>query len=996
MPFLPRRLTATLFGLTALLFFAGSASAESTPHFEIQGERLQVQTDAGTLTVSLQSPAVALGTRPLSTAVAPAGIEGDLATTKGLEISYPRVPLDGSTTLELQLHVTWTPEESLLRKSARVRLSKADVLQEVVLDRIDVASEAFWTHGSGQRTFTILDGPQSQPVFLAGRFVGIEFPVASTRKEGSTLLLAHRPGVRLEPGVWYETRTAVYGLTPRGEEVPAFRQYVARHRPRPSGLHINYNSWWTSPVPYSEADIVRLMETLDAQLYQAHGVPLDSFCIDLGWSNPKSLWEIDTKQFPNGFTKIGQTAAQMQAKLGLWISPGSQYGQALDPQWAKEQGFETMKVSIGPDKNASIEILCLGGTKYAERFRNRLTEMVGRFGIGQLKFDGLSLVCPEADHGHEPGAGSSEAIAEGLIAAAQAARQANPDVWIEATCFGYNPSPWWLFHVNSVLGNHGDDAPSGRVPCPVYRESYTTARDFFNLQSAALSPLPAVAQEVLGIIHQSPEPFLNDAVMTLLRGHRFVPLYINPKYMDDARWRSLAELLRWARGSARLLDVPRPLLPASWQSGSIPQFTDEGTMPPEPYGYAHLEESFGLIVLRNPWIARQNYRVTLDRSLGLSPEADWLSAVSLYPERRTYASELKYGDVLDVPLAPYETVVLSVMSSAMVPSDPPVAAALKSRLTVLEEKHSLEQIAFRGEATARGPDWTCPLGDARQAARLTLDARVRVEAPNAELLLLCEGEQPQMLPVGSVLVNGQPVTATTATSVAGWSATALPMHGHWAFLRVPLAPGENGIALEQTLRDHCHSVSAWLWATKPGGAAAVGGALPQPEVISLDSAELLPRLDVTQLPAATTALDRPVERIDGIYLDALEPVSVTQGFGTLQKNRSVWEKPLLIAGQAYQRGLGTHAPSKIVYHLDAKYRRFQAWAGGDGNAAPTVSFEVWLDGTKRWESGPMTRETPAALVDLDVTGVQTMELIVDDLGNNSSDHADWADARLLY
>ena len=44
----------------------------------------------------------------------------------------------------------------------------------------------------------------------------------------------------------------------------------------------------------------------------------------------------------------------------------------------------------------------------------------------------------------------------------------------------------------------------------------------------------------------------------------------------------------------------------------------------------------------------------------------------------------------------------------------------------------------------------------------------------------------------------------------------------------------------------------------------------------------------------------------------------------------------------------------------------------------------------------MTRQSPAKLVDLDVTGVKTLELVVGHGGDDiTSDHANWADAKLL-
>ena len=83
--------------------------------------------------------------------------------------------------------------------------------------------------------------------------------------------------------------------------------------------------------------------------------------------------------------------------------------------------------------------------------------------------------------------------------------------------------------------------------------------------------------------------------------------------------------------------------------------------------------------------------------------------------------------------------------------------------------------------------------------------------------------------------------------------------------------------------------------------------------------------DLAGLPTETERVPCPIERIDGAFLDALEPVAVTQGWGTLQRNCSVWGKPLLIGGKRFARGLGTHAPSKIVYALNRQYRRFEAW-----------------------------------------------------------------------
>ena len=133
-----------------------------------------------------------------------------------------------------------------------------------------------------------------------------------------------------------------------------------------------------------------------------------------------------------------------------------------------------------------------------------------------------------------------------------------------------------------------------------------------------------------------------------------------------------------------------------------------------------------------------------------------------------------------------------------------------------------------------------------------------------------------------------------------------------------------------------------------------------------------------------------------MFLDTLEPAHSKQGWGTLQKNRSVWEKEMTIGGKRFRRGLGTHANSEIVYTLDGTCRRFQAWAGPDMATYGTLGLAVFVDGEKRWESGKMVHGDAPKLVDVDITGAKELRLLVDDAGNDiMGDHADWADAKLL-
>jgi hypothetical protein len=117
--------------------------------------------------------------------------------------------------------------------------------------------------------------------------------------------------------------------------------------------------------------------------------------------------------------------------------------------------------------------------------------------------------------------------------------------------------------------------------------------------------------------------------------------------------------------------------------------------------------------------------------------------------------------------------------------------------------------------------------------------------------------------------------------------------------------------------------------------------------------------------------------------------------------------PLVIAGRRYWRGLGVNCPSRISVSLDSKYKRFQALAGLDSVLMnnymdrSAVAFEVWVDGQKRWDSGPVRTVDPADPVkpiDLDVSGAKVLELVVvaqEVDGHVAQNIADWAMARLL-
>ncbi|HUT92147.1 MAG TPA: NPCBM/NEW2 domain-containing protein [Thermoguttaceae bacterium] len=151
-------------------------------------------------------------------------------------------------------------------------------------------------------------------------------------------------------------------------------------------------------------------------------------------------------------------------------------------------------------------------------------------------------------------------------------------------------------------------------------------------------------------------------------------------------------------------------------------------------------------------------------------------------------------------------------------------------------------------------------------------------------------------------------------------------------------------------------------------------------------------------PRKSTPSDLPEG--DWVYLSDLAWESARSGWtpnkdGLPRLDRDVQEQPLRLGLRRHAKGIGTHAPSEIVYPLDGKYARFFAQVGG-AEAGGTVVFQVYGDDKLLAETGLMRGIEAVETIDVSTEGVRRLRLVVTDAGDNYfSDMANWASARLL-
>lgn len=107
------------------------------------------------------------------------------------------------------------------------------------------------------------------------------------------------------------------------------------------------------------------------------------------------------------------------------------------------------------------------------------------------------------------------------------------------------------------------------------------------------------------------------------------------------------------------------------------------------------------------------------------------------------------------------------------------------------------------------------------------------------------------------------------------------------------------------------------------------------------------------------------------------------------------------AEETFEKGIGSHADSTIIYDLTGKgYTSFSSYYGVDREtkvnpSQASITFKVYVDGNLKSTSAEMGTNTAKGFTgDIDITGATELKLVMEKGTNNWSDHGDWANAKL--
>lgn len=479
------------------------------------------------------------------------------------------------------------------------------------------------------------------PVVAGNVFMACEHPLAKNLVENGMVRCSvprHRP-----PGAgqtW--SVSAVTGVVPEGQLRRAFLYYLERERVRPYQPFVYYISWFDLAGPGMTMDEKQCLDTIEAfggQTVRQRGAKLDAFVFDDGWDDPKTLWQFHDG-FPKGFAPLRAAAARYGAMLGTWISPWGGYGKRKAERLTcgKARGFETNRSGFS-----------LAGPKYYQRYREVCTQMIRRYGVGYLKFDGMASGImadgPGADYGPDV-----EAMLD-LLADLRGVRR---DLFVNTTV-GTWPSPWWLWHSDMVWRGGEDTAYAGvgskRQRWVTYRDKIgydirTRRGPLYPFNSLKFQSFICAQLSLAADLNNDPKDLLDDLHMAAASGTQLQEFFVTSRLMPAGVWDAVAEAMRWVRRNGDVLV----------DSHGIGGDPAKG----EVYGFASWSPRLGLLTLRNPGPQPATLSVDIRSAFELPAGAPPRYAVrsAWNPSPPAPVSTLEAGKLHEFRLAPFEVMTL--------------------------------------------------------------------------------------------------------------------------------------------------------------------------------------------------------------------------------------------------------------------------------------------------------------------------------------------------
>lgn len=575
-----------------------------------------------------------------------------------VEVYYTLKP--GATYLNKYLKIT--PGKKITLEKIDVEcITLDDIYQPYQMKQITAWGPARWRPGLGQPLYTK----------NSATFWGVEFPASYNFVKESTGYCGYLLGKELNTEDTYTSYQSVFGVGDDPEFIQdVFYDYIDQIRIRPLRLQVQYNSWFDFGPRVTKETFAKSIAKINQELNIDRGVPqLRAYVIDDGWQNAHTdwsdkVWKVNTERFDKDFATSFANVKNAGSTLGLWLSPGCNFGGRPAVKIMREKGLEALD-----------QYMSLAGPQYMQLLEDRMLELT-KEGVTYFKLDGLfgHLNRREFElNGQRYGIPSMPQLGTKDIAPADTAlnnrifdelktyylvvgterlmeifkkqHKVNPDVYIVISNGAYL-SPWWLMYVDAIWMINAGDAASGsnRTQELVYRDGvyYDTW-----VKEKTQFPINSVFNHEPKKVKtgESAQQFSEYLWMNLSRGTGFVELYIKTQNLSETDWDVLAEGLKWVHKVF-------PYFKHSKMHGGNPKMG-------EVYGYTGWNEKGGYASFHNPSDKQQTYTVVLDRTFGVVTKKGTYSTNSPLANAKEFSGKsYSYGSPLEITLAPGEVKVL--------------------------------------------------------------------------------------------------------------------------------------------------------------------------------------------------------------------------------------------------------------------------------------------------------------------------------------------------
>lgn len=577
--------------------------------------------------------------------------------------------------LEVELHYSLSEENSYMNKFLKIKSEKPvtleridvetialeDIYQPYQMKQITAWGPAEWRPGLGQPLYT----KQS------ATFLGTEFPASYNFVENNTAFCGYLWGKEIKAGEIYTSFKSVFGVGDDSDFIQdTFFDYIDKIRIRPLRLQVQYNSWFDFGSGVTKESFGKSVDKISRELNLKRGVPpLSAFVIDDGWQNAHidwsdKVWKVNEERFDSDFESSFKKVENAKSSLGLWLSPGCNFGGRPAVKIMREKGLEALD-----------QCMSLAGPKYMQLLEDRMLELTtqeityfkldGIFGhLNRREFDlngreyGVPTMQQLNTEGFEP---ADERLndpkfdelktyylvagTERLMQIFEKQHKINPEVYVVISNGAYL-SPWWLMYIDAVWMINAGDAAGGsnRTEELVYRDgvyydTWVKEKTQFPINSV-FNHEPKKTET-----GESSKQFSEYLWMNLSRGTGFVELYIKTQNLSESDWDVLADGLKWAH---RVF----PYFKNSRMHGGNP---NNG----EVYGYTGWNENGGFASFHNPSKKEQEYTFTLNRTFGLKTKTgDFNLSSPLKNAEELVGQTLSIGGNITVLLHPGEVKIV--------------------------------------------------------------------------------------------------------------------------------------------------------------------------------------------------------------------------------------------------------------------------------------------------------------------------------------------------